>query len=67
MKNSKVLWLPTKEIVRQQKVYLLKTSSHVFGRGNTTLVEKQQSFIRFYMLPNTFWRILDDSNKIFHA
>ena len=31
-----------------------------------SLVEKQQSFIRFYMLPNTFWRILDDS-KIFHA
>ena len=34
---------------------------------NHSLVEKQQSFIRFYMLPNTFWRILDGSYKIFHA
>ena len=25
------------------------------------LVEKQESFVRFCMLPNTFWMILDDS------
>ena len=36
-------------------------------KSGPTLVEKQQSFIRFYMLPNTFWRILEDSYKIFHA
>ena len=26
-----------------------------------TLVEKQESFVRFYMLPNTFWMILNES------
>ena len=27
----------------------------------STLVEKQEIFVRFYKLPNTFWMILDDS------
>ena len=31
------------------------------------LVEKKKSFVRFYVLPNTFWKIMDDSYKIFHA
>ena len=32
-----------------------------------TLDEKQESFLKFDMLPNTFWMILDDSCQILHA
>ena len=37
------------------------------GENHSLPVEKQESFVRFYMLQNTFWMILDDSYRLYHA
>ena len=66
--NMQILWLNKLiEDFYYDFTTILISKSAPRSKPLQTLVEKQQSFIRFYMLPNTFWRILDDSYKIFHA